>query len=114
MSDSGPADPQETGRDKRGGTAVPPGPGTGPGDVVLVGQDRPWRITDELPPGLDRRGGLDRWRTGQPAFSRDRGAGAPVLGGRRHVPGVSGEPPGGPGRRERVRVLRRPAVRERP
>ena len=108
---------------------VPPGPGSAASEVVP--RCRPGRLLgafvlagvrpttdcegptpDELPEGVRRR--LPRRRAGQPALPADRGSGAGLLGRRRHVPRLGGEPAVRRERRERVRVLRRPAVRQRP
>ncbi len=52
-------------------------------------------------------------RQPQSVFPRDRGAGAGVLEGRQHLPGQRRAARPGPERRQRVRLLRRTAVRQR-
>ena len=67
--------------------------------------------SDDLPEGLPHR---HRVGPQQPALPRDRGAGAGLLGSRRHLPGLHRPARPGRARRERVRLLRRPALRQRP
>ena len=76
----------------------------------------PWSLEDGLPAAPRARqlpaGRLDvDPRLAEPA--RPRAGRAGVLGGRRHVPRVDREPAAG-GRQQRVGLLRRPAVRQRP
>ena len=49
----------------------------------------------------------------EPTLPRDRGAGPRLLGAGRHLPGQHRRARRGRGRRQRVRLLRRPAVRQR-
>ncbi len=57
---------------------------------------------------------LERAVPSSPTLPGDRGAGAGLLGGRRHLPGQRRAARRRRRRRQRVRLLRRPAVRQRP
>ena len=66
---------------------------------------------DDLPQGLPHRRHPGAF---QPRLPGDRGGRAGLLEGRRHLRGERRAAPRGRQRRQRVRVLRRPAVRQRP
>ena len=68
------------------------------------------RDEQALPEGLHRR---PRRRPLQPALPGDRGGGPRLLGRRRHLPRQHRPARPGPRRGQRVRLLRRPAVRQR-
>ena len=57
--------------------------------------------------------GDERRRPVEPVVPADRGSGARLLGRRRHLPGQRRAARRGRGRRQRVRLLRRPALRQR-
>ena len=91
--------------------------GAGPGDVVLVGADEATRATQDLPTMTYPKVSSDPTTTGrarQPPFPGDRGADPHVLGRGRHLRGVGREPRRPARTAQRVRLLRRPALRQRP
>ena len=79
--------------------------------------DDPARSTrHDLPEGVHHRRAHRRRvrRPGEPPLPAGRGGRARALGRRRHLPGVGRAPAGRRGGRQRVRLLRRPALRQRP